>query len=461
MTLRDGRFSRPLHDDFSGMNSSIDVDRRLYRQDIRGSIAYARALREAGVLSDEESEAVVTGLSEIEDEIREGSFAFRIEDEDIHMSIERRLAEKIGPAALKLHTGRSRNEQVVLDERLYLKDETLLLRGSLKSLLLTILRRAGEEIDTLIPAYTHLRPARPVSLAHLFTGYAHALHRDMARLTDSLVRLDVLPLGSGAVGGSTIPVDREMLRRELDFSRLSENSIDAVSARDFIAEFEFVAASVSVTLSRMAEDIILFSSEEFGFFELPDELTTTSSLMPQKKNPDSLELIRGKCARVVGNLTALLTLMKGTPYTYNRDFQEDKEGLFDTADTVRTTVRVMEAVFSGLTVRRERVRDALTDSGGFLFATDIADYLVERGIPFRDAHRIVGVAVGLALKKKVGLADLPLTEYRKLSDRFGEDLYDLFDPRRSVDRHDVIGGTATGRVRESIDALRKKVKGQG
>lgn len=441
------------------MNSSIEIDRRLYRQDIRGSAAYARALREAGVLTAQETAAIEEGLSRVEKEIEEGRFVFRPEDEDIHMNVERRLAEIVGPLAEKLHTGRSRNEQVVLDERLFLKEETRTLHDALRELVLILLRRAEEEVEVVIPSYTHVRQARPVSLGHLFSAYAHALYRDMTRLRDSLSRIDVLPLGSGAVGGSTIPFDREKLREELGFAALSENSIDAVSTRDFIAEYEFIAASISVTLSRMAEDIILFSSEEFGFFDLPDELTTTSSLMPQKKNPDSLELIRGKCARVIGNLTALLTLLKGTPYTYNRDFQEDKEGCFDTADTLRMTVGVMEAVCAGLSVKHGRIEKAVNESGDYLFATDIADYLVGRGVSFREAHRIVGRVVRHALENGVGLRDVPLETYRELSDRFDEDLYELFDPLRSINRHDVPGGTAVHRVRRSIADLRARVGG--
>jgi argininosuccinate lyase len=439
------------------MNSSIEIDRRLYREDIRGSAAYARALREAGVLTARETAAIEEGLSRIRKEIEEGSFTFKHEDEDIHMNVERRLAEIVGPPAGKLHTGRSRNEQVVLDERLFLREETRVAHGAVRELALTLLRRAEEEVEVVIPSYTHLRQARPVSLGHLFSAYAHALHRDMTRLRDSLSRIDMLPLGSGAVGGSTLPIDRERLREDLGFASLSGNSIDAVSTRDFIAEYEFIAASISTTLSRMAEDIILFSSEEFGFFDLPEELTTTSSLMPQKKNPDSLELIRGKCARVIGNLTALLTLLKGTPYTYNRDFQEDKEGLFDTADTLGMTLGVMDAVCANLTVRHGRIEKVVNESGDYLYATDIADYLVERGVPFREAHRIVGRAVKHALENGIALREIPLKTYRELSDRFDDDLYALFDPLRSVNRHDVPGGTAVHRVRRSIADLRARI----
>jgi len=453
VAIRDGRLKKPLNAVFSGMNASIDFDRRLYREDIRGSVAYAKALEKRGILDRDECRAVVDGLLAIEREITIGAFDFRIEDEDIHMSIERRLFEKIGKAAHKLHTGRSRNEQVVLDERMHLIKACESIDEKMLFLSKALVERAKEHLSTIIPIYTHLRKAQPVSLAHLFLAYCHALERDRERMKDFQKRLRVLPLGSGAAAGSSIGIDRNQLLKELPFETLSRNSIDAVSTRDFIMEFEFICVLSGITLSRMAEDIIIYSSEEFGFLDLPDDLTTTSSLLPQKKNPDSLELIRGKSARVIGSLVWMITLMKGTPYTYNRDFQEDKEGLFDTIDTAIQCSAVMTEVINRLEVNVDRVEEALRRSGGTLFATDIADYLVDKGIPFREAHRAVGEIVGFAHERGVDLKDLSLDQYRSFDRVFEKDVYELFDYIRSVNRHDVPGGTALKRVAGEIKRI--------
>jgi argininosuccinate lyase len=432
------------------MNQSIDVDRKLYREDIRGSIAYARALRKRGILTKEELKAITKGLKEIEEEIAAGSFQFRTEDEDIHMNVERGLFEKIGEAAHKLHTGRSRNEQVVLDERLFLMEATAMLRQQLHRLLKAIVSRAKLCLTTIVPTYTHLRQAQPVSLAHQFMAYYAALSRDGERFADYEKRLGVLPLGSGAAVGTSIGIDREFLQHELNFQSMSRNSIDAVSTRDFIYEFQFVCASLFQTLSRMAEDIIILSSQEFGYYSLPDELCTTSSLMPHKKNPDSLELIRGKASRVSGNLLSILSLMKGTPYTYNRDFQEDKAGLFETARDSQDALEVMGAVMEGLIINEKRINRALEGSRGMLFATDMADYLVHKGLAFREAHRTVGSIVRHAEENGLSLRDISLDTYRKFSPLFDRDVYGLFDFIRSVNSHDVIGGTALKRVAEEI-----------
>ncbi len=440
------------------MNASIDFDRRLYREDIRGSIAYAKALEKRGILDRNECRAVVDGLLVIEREITTGAFDFRVEDEDIHMSIERRLFEKIGAAAHKLHTGRSRNEQVVLDERMHLIEACESIYEKMLFLSKALVDRAKEHLSTIIPIYTHLRKAQPVSLGHLFLAYCHALERDRERMKDFQKRLRVLPLGSGAAAGSSIGIDRNQLLKELPFETLSRNSIDAVSTRDFIMEFEFICVLIGITLSRMAEDIIIYSSEEFGFLDLPDDLTTTSSLLPQKKNPDSLELIRGKSARVIGSLVWILTLMKGTPYTYNRDFQEDKECLFDTIDTAMKCSAVMTEVVNGLRVNGERVEEALGRSGGTLFATDIADYLVDKGVPFREAHRTVGELVRFAGERGIDLKDLTIEQYRKFNGAFEKDVHGLFDYIGSVNRHDVVGGTALKRVAEEIKRMENKLE---
>jgi argininosuccinate lyase len=455
VAIRDGRFSKKPTKAFSRLNVSIDFDRRLYRQDIKGSVAYAMALRKAGILSDGEMEKIVKGLQQIEKEIDEGTFGFREEDEDIHMNIERGLFEKIGDTAGKLHTGRSRNEQIVLDERLYLMEKRTQLEQNLLRLCRALHRRAKEHVATLAPAYTHMRQAQPVSLAHLFLAYFEALWRDKERLSDFKKRLSVMPLGSGAVAGSSIGIDRELLRKELGFERISCNSIDAVSARDFIFECAFICSSVLVTLSRIAEDLIFFSSDELGIVRIPNELCTTSSLMPQKKNPDSLELIRAKTGRGIGNLVSLLTMMKGLPYTYNRDMQEDKERLFDTVDTTQTAAEVMEEVIAGLIIDEKALERLFERSGGFFYATDLADYLVRKGRPFREAHLKVGKIVRAAVEKTTALSKLPIEEYQKFDPLFFPDVYDLFDPMTSVNAHDVQGGTALNRVKQEILRIEK------
>jgi argininosuccinate lyase len=439
VSIREGRFEGQINRAFEKINASIDVDRRLFREDIRGSIAYAKALYKRGLLGPAEQDIIVKGLKSIEKEIEEGSFEFRREDEDIHMNVERRLSELIGETAYKLHTGRSRNEQVVLDERLFLLSATRDIEMRLIGLLSALYKKAKAHQKIIIPSYTHFR-------------------KDLERLGDYRKRLSVMPLGSGAAAGSTVGIDREFLREELQFARLTPNSIDAVSARDFLFEFEFVCASILVTLSRMSEDIILFSSDEIGYFSLPDDLSTTSSLMPQKKNPDSVELIRGKSARVIGNLCAVLTLMKGIPYTYNRDMQEDKEGLFDTADTAVDVLDVMREVIAGLEPNTERIRAVLDGSEGLLFATDMADYLVKKGVFFRSAHRAVGSMVKYALEQGKALNEMSLEEMRRFHRAFDEDVYGVFDYERSVNSHDVPGGTAFSRIEEELVRIGEELK---
>lgn len=453
MSLRDGRFGVPASGAFAKINASVDFDRRLYREDIRGSVAYAKALRRGGFLSAAQERAIVEGLGSIEREIEGGAFLFREEDEDIHMNIERRLFETIGEAAGRLHTGRSRNEQIVLDERLYLAGVLEALGEKMKGLLNALASKARATLQVIVPSYTHMMPAQAVSLAHIFLAYYHALARDSGRMGDYRKRLMIMPLGSGAVAGSSIGIDREPLKEELGFESLSRNSVDAVSTRDFIAEFLFICASIFVTLSRMAEDMIINASEERGFFTIPDSLSTTSSLMPQKKNPDSLELIRGKSARVIGNLMSSLVMMKALPYSYNRDLQEDKEGLFDTVDATLACVQVMTEVVDGLEVNRGRIEEVFARSRGFLFATDLADYLVGKGVPFRDAHSAVGALVRAAVEKGRSLDRLSLEDFRKCSAQFGEDVFDVFDYRKSVDKHDVPGGTAFVRVEDELSRI--------
>jgi argininosuccinate lyase len=461
LPIREGRFEGTISSAFLKINASVAFDKKLYREDIKGSAAYAAALHRGGILSKTEKQRILDGLASIAKEIEAGDFPFNDEDEDIHMNIERQLFKKIGEAAYKLHTGRSRNEQIVLDERLYLMDRVKTLQKKIEALLKSIAARAVEFIGVVIPSYTHLRQAQLVSLAHIFLSYYHSFRRDHERLDDYKKRLKVLPLGSGAVAGSTVGIDREFLMKELSFETLSRNSIDAVSTRDFIVEFEFICVSLFITLSRISEDLIIFSSDETGYFSIPDDLATTSSLMPHKKNPDSLELVRGKAARVTGNLVSIITLMKGLPYTYNRDLQEDKEGLFDTVETTLSVVDVMNEIILGLTVNEERINETLSKSRGFLFATDLADYLVRKGTAFRNAHRIVGSIVKYALEKDKNLHDLTLSEYREFSKDFSEDLYGLFDNLKSVNSHNTIGGTAINQIRDELKRIEKESKDRG
>jgi len=456
--MRDGRLKAPINKAFLKLNASIDFDKKLYREDIVGSLAYVKALERRGIIKKDESSLLIDGLSSIEKEIEGGKFLFKEEDEDIHMNIERRLFEKVGRAAYKLHTGRSRNEQVVLDERLYLITTTRFIKGKLTLLFKALVEKAKLWLSTIIPSYTHMRKAQPISISHLLLAYYHALRRDTERLDDYQKRLKVLPLGSGASAGSSIGIDRDLLLQELPFESLSRNSIDAVSTRDFIIEFEFICVSLFLTLSRISEDIILFSSDEFGYYTLPDDLSTTSSLMPQKKNPDALELIRGKSARVIGNLVSIITLMKGVPYAYNRDFQEDKEGLFDTVENTTAVIDVMIAVIKGLTLNEENVERALSRSRGTLFATDVADYLVEKGLAFREAHQIVGAVVRYMVEHDVHFSDIPLEKYKSFFPGFEEDIYEVFDYIRSVNRHDVPGGTALKKIAEEIKRIENELK---
>ncbi len=457
LSIRNGRLGKNLNEAFLRVNQSVDFDRRLYREDIRGSIAYARALQKRGILTKDELGSIVHGLESIEKEIEKGGFSFRAEDEDIHMNIERRLFELIGETAYKLHTGRSRNEQVVLDERLYLVEVAQTIDKKLALLFEALLGKAKHCLTTIIPSYTHLRQAQAVSLAHIFLAYYHALGRDRERLKDFEKRLKILPLGSGAVAGSSFGVDREFLKKKLGFEEISRNSIDAVSTRDYIVEFEFICVSIFVTLSRISEDFIIYSSEEYGYYELPDELSTTSSLLPQKKNPDSLELIRGKTARVVGNLLSIITLLKGLPYTYNRDLQEDKEGLFDTVSSCNAALDLMTEIVKGMVINEDAINRVLEWSRGKLFATDIADYLVGKGVSFREAHRIVGAVVRYANEKTLHLKDIPLQKYRNFCSQFDDDVYDLFDYIRSVNTHDVPGGTALKRIAEEIKRVEEEL----
>ncbi len=450
-----GRFREQTRRIVERFTSSIDVDRRLYRQDIRGSMAHARMLASVGVLSPEEADVLVEGLARVREEVDRGEMEFSDALEDIHMHVEHRLTEIVGPVGGKLHTARSRNDQVALDLRLYLADAIGDLLGLLRSLCEVLLERAGAEADVLLPGYTHLQRAQPVTFGHHWLAYFEMFLRDMERFRDTLGRTRRSPLGAGALAGSPYPLDRERVARELGFDEICRNSLDAVSDRDFALEFLFDGAVVMMHLSRLAEELVLWSSQEFGFVELPDGFCTGSSIMPQKKNPDVAELIRGKTGRVYGNLVALLTTMKALPLAYNRDMQEDKEPVFDTLDTVRDSVAIAAEMVRGLRVRAERAREALR--AGYITATDLADYLVGKGLPFRQAHEVVGRLVALCEERGCGLEDLDLDTLRQASSLFGPDVREVLDPAASVARRRVAGGPAPDNVRREARLGRERL----
>ena len=452
-----GRFKERTDRLVEEFTASIGFDSRLYRYDIIGSIAHARMLAKVGIITDEEASKIIKGLEEIKGEIKKGEFELSTELEDIHMNIEKRLIDKIGETGARLHTGRSRNDQIALDLRLYLRDEIGEIIASLKENIKTLLVLARENIDVIMPGYTHLQRAQPVLFSHHILAYATMLKRDMDRYRECLKRVNVMPLGSGALSGSTLPLDREYLAELLDFPEISSNSMDAVSDRDFCIEFISVSSILMMHLSRMAEEIILWSTEEFGFVELSDAFTTGSSMMPQKKNPDVAELIRGKTGRVYGSLLNLLTLMKGLPLTYNRDMQEDKPPLFDTVDTVKSCLSILKPLLSSMSLNRERLRDAV--KGGFIEATDMAEYLVEKGVPFRMAHEIVGRAVAYAIEKGKGLRELTIEEWRQFSKDVGEEIASLLTPEKMVERRMTKGGTSPESVKDQIDTVEKEVFG--
>ena len=432
--------------------ASIDIDVRLFRHDIAGSIAHAKMLGRQRIITSRDAAKIVRGLQAIEGEIERGEFPFSAGDEDIHMNIERRLTDKIGDAGGKLHTARSRNDQVALDMRLFLRDEVGLIVASLKSLQQELARAARRYIDVMMPGYTHLQRAQPVLFSHHLLAYFDMLDRDRERFMDALKRINVLPLGSGALAGTTFPIDRNYVARLLKFPRISKNSIDAVSDRDFLMEFLSAAAILFVHLSRLSEELVLWSSQEFGFIELPDGYCTGSSMMPQKKNPDVPELIRGKTGRVFGHQQALLTIMKGLPLAYNRDLQEDKIPLFDTVDTVKSSLKMMSEIVQHMKVKEERMMDAARD--GFMNATDLADYLVGRGISFRSAHAIGGNVVQYCLGRNCRIEELSLAELKRFSAAIEKDVYRYLSAEAVVGRRRALGGTAKSNVRRRLKELR-------
>ena len=450
---RSGRFGSGPAADVAAFSESISFDWRLWRQDIRGSIAHATMLRKIGILSAAELKSIQSGLTQIGAEIEAGTFTWKMELEDVHMNIEAELTRRV-PAGAKLHTARSRNDQVAVDIRLWLRDEIDALRAEVRKLQKSLVGLGSRHADVIIPGYTHLQRAQPVWFAHHLLAYVEMLDRDLGRLSDARERVNVCPLGSGAIAGSTLPLDRELVATLLGFTdskgrpRVTQNSMDGVSDRDFLVEFAAASALLSVHLSRLAEDVILWVSTEFGFIRIADAYTTGSSLMPQKKNPDVAELTRGKTGRVVGNLMSLLTLLKGLPMTYNRDLQEDKERVFDTADTVRACVRLMGAMLDNTRAVPEVCRAAAADP--LLLATDLADYLVRKGMPFRQAHHVVGSVVALAEKWGRPLNQLTLEEFRGVDVTFEADVMEVFQLEKAMKRRQLTGAPGTAEVKAQL-----------
>ncbi|MFZ5822091.1 MAG: argininosuccinate lyase [Chloroflexota bacterium] len=445
-TLWGGRFSGKLNEGAFLLNASLPFDKRLAMQDVKGSAAWAEALSRAGVLTGEESRRIISGLRAVEAEFESGSFAFADSDEDIHTAVERRLGELIGPLAGKLHTGRSRNDQVATDFRLWMLEALPALEEAIKGLQSTLVTLAEKHIATLMPGYTHLQRAQPVTLAHWFLSHFWALQRDRERLADLRDRVAVLPLGCGALAGTAFPVDRTALADSLGFDAPAPNSLDAVSDRDFAAEYLFCAAMVGVHLSKLAENVILFTTAEFGFFELSDAFSTGSSLMPQKKNPDMFELARGKAGTLIGLLAGMLATLKGLPSTYDKDLQEDKIPVFQATDTLLAILPVLAGALETMTVDEKRMLAAIDPS---MLATDLADYLVRKGMPFREAHGVAGKAVKVAAEKGLSLDQLPLNEWQALGP-FDADVKDVFDPMKSVEQRNAVGGASPQSVQNQI-----------
>jgi argininosuccinate lyase len=450
MTLWGGRFSSKLDEKAWTLNTSLPFDRRLAAQDVRGSIAWAGALATAGILTPEEHKAVISGLETIAAEFAAGSFSFSESDEDIHTAVERRLGELTGAPAGKLHTGRSRNDQVATDFRLWLLDTLPSLDEALVTLQTTLVTVAEGNQTVLMPGYTHLQRAQPVTLAHWLLSAFWALQRDRERLGELRARTAVLPLGCGALAGTAFAIDREALAQALGFDQAAQNSLDAVSDRDFAAEFLFWAALTGLHLSRLSEDVVLYTSAEFNFFELSDAFSTGSSLMPQKKNPDLFELARGKAGTLIGLLTGLLATLKGLPSSYDKDLQEDKLPVFQAADTLLAILPVLAGALETMTVHPDKMLAAIDST---LLATDLADYLVRKGVPFREAHAAVGKAVRLAAQKGVRLETLTLDEWKRIAP-FDSDVYAVFDPLEAVKRRDAVGGTSPAAVEKQLQKAR-------
>ncbi|WP_333785094.1 argininosuccinate lyase [Thermocrinis sp.] len=449
----EGRFKEKTEKLVEKFTQSVSFDKRLALQDIRQSIAHVKALSQAGVITKEEEELLVSGLLKLKEDVESGKMEFLEELEDVHMNIERALTEKVGEVGGKVHTARSRNDQVATDERLFLKEEIEKLQKELKKLRIALVELAEKTVDVLIPSYTHLQRAQPIRLAHYFLAHREALLTDSIRFANAYRLLDSLPLGSGASAGVDFPIDRFYIAKELGFRSVIRNSLYATAERDFILDVLYACAVCGMHLSRLSEDLIIWSSEEFGFVSLPDRFCTGSSIMPQKKNPDVLELIRGKTGRLYGNLISLLTTLKGLPYAYNRDLQEDKEPLFDSIDTLKSSLEVMALLLKGLQINEERT---FSCAGSFTLATDLANYLVLKGLPFRQAHKVVGSLVGYLLEKGKRLEEVSLEELKEFSELFDESALKLLDPRVCADRRKTYGGTSKEQVFVQIENAKRE-----
>ncbi|MDY0269316.1 argininosuccinate lyase [Trichloromonas sp.] len=452
-----GRFTQPTDQFVQEFTASIDFDKRMYRYDIQGSIAHCRMLAKQGIIAAAEADTIIAGLEDILADIEAGNFEFSVALEDIHMNIEARLIERIGPVGGKLHTARSRNDQVALDVRLYLRDELQTILAYLDQLQEALLAQAEQNLAVIMPGYTHLQTAQPVLFAHHMLAYYEMMKRDAGRMTDVAKRLNVLPLGAGALAGTTFPIDREFVAEQLGFDGVTRNSLDSVSDRDFAIEFCAAASILMMHLSRLSEELILWSSADFNFIELTDAFCTGSSIMPQKKNPDVPELVRGKTGRVYGNLISLLTLMKSLPLAYNKDMQEDKEPLFDSIDTVKGSLKIFADMIALMKVKAENMRVAA--ARGFSTATDVADYCVRKGLPFRQAHEVVGKTVRYCVETGKDIPELSLEEFRRFSPLIEADIYEFVTLEASVNARRATGGTARAAVEREIARARAERRG--
>jgi argininosuccinate lyase len=454
-----GRFNEPTDAFVARFTASVDFDQRMANQDIQGSIAHAKMLAKVGVLTDDERDQIIQGLTEIREEIANGEFQWSVALEDVHMNIEARLTQKIGITGKKLHTGRSRNDQVATDIRLYLRDEVDVISAELNRLQDGLLGLAEKEADTIMPGFTHLQTAQPVTFGHHLMAWFEMLNRDYERLQDCRKRINILPLGAAALAGTTYPIDRHMTTELLGFDRPTENSLDSVSDRDFAIEFSSAASLIMMHLSRMSEELVLWTSAQFNFINLPDRFCTGSSIMPQKKNPDVPELVRGKSGRVFGHLFSLLTLMKSQPLAYNKDNQEDKEPIFDVVDTLQGCLRAFADMIPAIESRKDKMREAALR--GFSTATDLADYLVRKGIAFRDSHEIVGKSVAYGIETGKDLGEMTLEELQQFSDTITDDVFEVLTLEGSVSARDHIGGTAPDQVRAAVQRGRAVLAARG
>lgn len=455
MPMWEGRFSKTLDKRTNDFNSSIRFDHKMYKEDIEGSIAHAKMLAKQHIIEKDDESKIIFGLNSILKDIENGSLEFDPNAEDIHMFIEAELTKRIGQSGKKLHTARSRNDQVAIDIRMYLKKQVIEIKQNLKNLIYTLLEKAKENTETIMPGYTHMQRAQPITFAHHLMAYVEMFKRDMERLTETYGRIDTCPIGSCALAGTTYNLDREFEAKELGFSKITNNSLDGVSDRDFIIELLADISIIMMHLSRISEEIILWSSWEFKFVELDDAFSTGSSIMPQKKNPDITELIRGKTGRVYGSLMGMLTVMKGTPLAYNKDMQEDKELVFDAIDTVNLSLSTIDPLIKTMTVLKENMKAAAEK--GFINATDCADYLVEKGLPFRDAYKVVGNIVKYCIENNTTLEKLDLSVYKQFNPVFEQDVYQAIDLINCVNKRNIIGGPAKEQVEKQIELVEKEL----